>query len=141
MSSPAREMPTATLELPCDRSAAFHARRWVMQQHLRWAFAGRGVVPHLFDDLVLCVSELVTTAAEARSTQIVLTLDSGPGAIRLTMIDRSPNSAVAARIRRDHGGHRTRIIDAVASRWGVDAAADGDVVWIEFAPDVAGSTR
>jgi hypothetical protein len=133
-------MPTTTLELPCDRSAAFHARRWVMQQHLRWAFAGRGVVPHLFDDLVLCVSELVTAAVEARSKQIVLTLDSGPGAIRLTMIDSSPDSAVAARIRRDGGGHRARIIDAVASRWGVDSTPDGDEIWIEFALDVAGST-
>jgi hypothetical protein len=112
-----------------------------MQQHLRWAFAGRGVVPHLFDDLVLCVSELVTSAVEARSSEIALTLHSSTGAIRLTMIDRSPGSAVAARIRRDGIGHRARIIDAVASSWGVAATPDGDQIWIEFALDVAGSTR
>ena len=112
-----------------------------MQQHLRWAFAGRGVVPHLFDDLVLCVSELVTTAVEARSSEIALTLASGAGVIRLTMIDRSPGGGVATRIRTGGSGHRARIIDAVASRWGVDTAPDGDEIWVEFALDVAGSKR
>jgi hypothetical protein len=134
-------MRSATLELPCDRSAAFHARRWVMQQHLRWAFAGRGAAQHLFDDLVLCVSELVTTAVEARSREVALTLDSDAGMVRLTMMDASPGGAVAVRIRRDGSGHRARIIDAVASRWGVDATPDGHVIWIEFALDVAGSAR
>ena len=112
-----------------------------MQQHLRWAFAGRGVVPHLFDDLVLCVSELVTTAVEARSNEIALTLASGAGVIRLTMIDRSPGAAVAARIRRNGDGHRARIIDAVASRWGVDATPEVSEIWVEFALDVARSAR
>jgi hypothetical protein len=112
-----------------------------MQQHLGWAFAGRGVDPHLFDDLVLCVSELVTTAVEARASRIALTLNSRAGAIRLTMIDRSPASDVATWIRQDRNGHRARIIDAVASRWGVNATPDGDQIWIEFAFEVAGSTR
>lgn len=112
-----------------------------MQQHLRWAFAGRGAVQHVFDDLVLCVSELVTMAVEARSSEVALTLDSDAGVIRLTMIDRSPSRAAAARIRRDGSDHRARIIDAVASRWGVDTTPDGDEIWIEFALDVAGSAR
>jgi len=132
-------MSRATLELPCDRSAAFHARRWVMQQHLRWAFAGRGAIQHLFDDLVLCVSELVTTAVEVHSSEIALTLDSGARVIRLAMLDRSPDRAAAERIRRDASSHRARIIDAVASRWGVDATPDGDEIWIEFALDASGS--
>jgi len=112
-----------------------------MQQHLRWAFAGRGAVQHLFDDLVLCVSELVTTAVEARSSAIELTLDSGAGMIRLAMLDRSPTGAAAERIRRDGTGHRARIIEAVASRWGVDPTPQGEEIWIEFALDVAGSPR
>lgn len=112
-----------------------------MQQHLRWAFAGRGAVQHLFDDLVLCVSELVTTAVEARSREVALALDSDAGVIRLTMTDRSPGGAAAARMRRDGNAHRARIIEAVASRWGVDSTPDGDEIWIEFALDVAGSAR
>jgi hypothetical protein len=112
-----------------------------MQQHLRWAFAGRGAVQHLFDDLVLCVSELVTTAVEARSSDIALTLDSGAGVIRLAMVDRSPGGAAIDGIRRDSNGHRARIIEAVASRWGVDSTPAGDEIWVEFALGVAGSTR
>jgi hypothetical protein len=112
-----------------------------MQQHLRWAFAGRGAVQHLFDDLVLCVSELVTTAVETRLSAVELRLDNDAGTIRLTMTDRSPGGLAAARIRRDGNGHRARIIDAVASRWGVENTPEGDEIWIEFALDVAGSAR
>jgi anti-sigma regulatory factor (Ser/Thr protein kinase) len=112
-----------------------------MQQHLRWAFAGRGTVQHLFDDLVLCVSELVTTAVEAGSSEIALTLNSLADVIRLSMLDRSPDGAAAERIRRDGRGHRARIIDAVASNWGVDSTPKGEEIWVEFALDVAGSTR
>ena len=111
-----------------------------MQQHLRWAFAGRGAVQHLFDDLVLCVSELVTTAVEAESSEIALTLDSRADVIRLAMLDRSPDGRAAAQIRRGGSGHRARIIDAVASRWGVDSRPGGNEIWIEFALHVAGST-
>jgi hypothetical protein len=112
-----------------------------MQQHLRWAFAGRGAVRHLFDDLVLCVSELVTTAVEAGSTEIALTLDTSAGVIRLAMTDRSPDGGAGVRLRQDGAGHRTRIIDAVASRWGVESTPGGEEIWVEFTLDVAGSAR
>jgi hypothetical protein len=134
-------MPTATLDLPSDRSAAFHARRWVMQQHLRWAFAGRGGPDHLFDDLVLCVSELVTTAVEANATDIPLILDSEADAIRLAMVDRSPGGAAGELVRHGDGGPRTRIIDAVATRWGVDPGPRGQEIWVEFALAPAGGHR
>lgn len=109
-----------------------------MQQHLRWGFAGRGALQHLFDDLVLCVSELVTTAVEAGSTTILLTLDSNARAVRLAMIDQAPDSVIAAQIRRSGNGHRARIIEAVASRWGVTPGPAANEIWIEF--DLAGST-
>jgi hypothetical protein len=109
-----------------------------MEQHLRWAFAGRGALQHLFDDLVLCVSELVTTAVEAGSSRIKLTLDSTAGAVRLAMIDLSPESAVATQIRRSGNGHRARIIEAVASRWGVEPDPAPTGIWVEF--DLTGPT-
>lgn len=138
---PPRGMRTTRLELPCDRSAAFHARRWVMQQHLRWAFAGRGAGRHLFDDLVLCVSELVTSAVEAQSSEIALTLNSRAGVVRLAMMDRTPDGRAAERLRSEANGHRARIIDAIASRWGVDSTPNGDEIWVEFAHNVANSTH
>jgi hypothetical protein len=125
-------MSTATVELPCDRAAAHRARRWVMEQHLRWGFAGRGALQHLFDDLVLCVSELVTTAVEAGSSSIALTLDNTASVVRLVMTDRSPDSSVAAHIRSSGNGHRARIIDAVASRWGVEPEPAANEIWLEF---------
>jgi hypothetical protein len=103
-----------------------------MEQHLRWAFAGRGALQHLFDDLVLCVSELVTTAVEAGSSTISLTLDSTANALRLAMTDRSPDSRVAAQIHSSGNGHRARILDAVASRWGVGPDPTTGEIWIEF---------
>ena len=104
-----------------------------MQQHLRWQFAGRGP-EHLFDDLVLCVSELVTTAIEAHSASIVLSLDSTADAVRLSMFDHSPDADAAARMQADDNTHRARIIEAVATRWGVDSVPDdGDEIWVEFA--------
>lgn len=109
-----------------------------MQQHLRWRFAGRGRPEHLFDDLVLCVSELVTTAVEVAATSILLSLDSSADAIRLAMIDRSPDSAAATRMQAHGTNHRARIIDAVATRWGVARSSDGDEIWVEFALGSAG---
>jgi len=128
-------MPTATLDLACDRSAAYHARRWVMQQHLRWVFAGRGGLEHLFDDIVLCISELVTTAVEANSSDISLSLQSDAGRIRLSMVDHSDDAPAVRRIRREDTGRRVRIIDAVATRWGVQGDPDSHEIWIEFALD------
>lgn len=104
-----------------------------MQQHLRWQFAGRGP-EHLFDDLVLCVSELVTTAVEANSSSIVLSLDSTADAVRLSMVDHSPDAVAATRMQQHTNDHRARIIDAVATRWGVDSVPDdGGEIWVEFA--------
>lgn len=105
-----------------------------MQQHLRWGFAGRGGLQHLFDDLVLCVSELVTTAVEAHAGTISLTLDSSAQAVRLAMTDHSPDSTAATNLRTGSNCHRARIIDAVANRWGIDANPGGDEIWIEFDP-------
>lgn len=112
-----------------------------MQQHLRWAFAGRGAGEHLFDDLVLCVSELVTTAVEAGASVVSLILDRSRNVVRLAMIDHSAEKLAVERIRRGGGGHRARIIDAVASSWGVDTTPAGAEIWIEFTLDVAGSAR
>jgi hypothetical protein len=109
-----------------------------MQQHLRRAFAGRGGFQHLFDDLVLCVSELVTSAVEAGSAGISLTLASTAQSVRLAMLDQSPHSDIAAQIQRNGNGHRARIIEAVASRWGVSPGPTADEIWIEF--DLTGST-
>jgi hypothetical protein len=108
-----------------------------MEHHLRSSFAGRGAFQHIFDDLVLCVSELVTTAVEAGSSTISLTLDNTASAVRLAMTDRSPDSAVVAQMRRSGNGHRARIIDTVASRWGAEADPAGNEIWIEF--DLAGT--
>lgn len=127
-----RGMTTATLELTCDPSAAFHARRWVMQQHLRWAFAGRGGLQHLFDDIVLCVSELVTTAVEADSTRVSVSLDSNADRIRLCMTDHSADAPAVRRIRQEDSGRRVRILDAVATRWGVHTDPETCEIWIEF---------
>jgi len=39
----------------------------------------------------------------------------------------------------DGNTHRARIIEAVATRWGVDSVPDdGDEIWVEFALTAAG---
>ena len=94
-------------------------------------FAGR---PFL-DDLLLCVSELVTNAVLHAGPPIRVVARSAGGTTRVEVGD---GSRVAPKRRvvdaRSPSGRGLHLIDELASSWGVDLRADGKIVWFEFAP-------
>jgi anti-sigma regulatory factor (Ser/Thr protein kinase) len=79
----------------------------------------------------LLTSELVTNAVVHATTEIMLRVEADPSLVRVEVTD---TGAGRPAIRRpDVGGYGLRIVDRLASRWGVDpAGASGKVVWFEL---------
>jgi anti-anti-sigma factor len=113
-----------TLDLPADATAPRLARAAVAE--------ALGDHPRR-DDLLLCVSEVVTNAVlHARSTsQLQLrAIDDG---IVVEVTDHDPTLPT----RRQHDlqaptGRGLHLLDALTSSWGTSPHPDGKVVWFEF---------
>jgi two-component sensor histidine kinase len=115
------------LELESGPDAAIRAR-----DEVRRLLGGR-IDAELLLDLLLVVSELVTNSLRygpGGEIQVDLAL-ADDGSIRGEIADRG-SGEVAIRQNADHGGgFGLRIVDAVATRWGVH---DGSThVWFEIA--------
>lgn len=107
--------------------------------------AGRRAIEALVGDAdddtrtsaTLVTSELVTNAVQAASSCVL----SGwylrdPGAIRIEVTDSSPGLPVMRELASPVvGGHGLRIVDQLATRWGVTTDESGKTVWAEI--DVA----
>lgn len=95
--------------------------------------------PDLLEDALLLVSELVTNAVLHGQADVVLRVRADPPGIRVSVHDagngwpelRGPDSNHHA-----VGGRGLRIVDAVASSWGVEPSdpLPGKVVWFELHP-------
>jgi serine/threonine-protein kinase RsbW len=87
------------------------------------------------DDVQLVVSELVTNSCvhadvpTGRSIRLLATV--GDGALRLEVRDSGLDGAVALRTPGGDGGFGLHIVEALATRWGIDHS-DGTVVWCEL---------
>jgi anti-sigma regulatory factor (Ser/Thr protein kinase) len=83
---------------------------------------------------ILVTSELVTNAIQAASSCIM----SGwflpdPGAIRIEVTDSSPDLPVMREWASPLvGGHGLRIVDQLATRWGVSINESSKTVWAEI---------
>ncbi len=122
----ARRDRQATLDVPAAPQSAGAARRFVQAQLDDWDLAVDE------DGVVLMVSELVTNAGlHADSEATVRLVDLG----HCLRIEVSDSSTTPIQLRPhqtgSEAGRGLRIVDALASRWGVDAAADGKTVWFE----------
>jgi anti-sigma regulatory factor (Ser/Thr protein kinase) len=112
---------------PAERDAPTTARHFVADVLNRW-----GHSQALLEDATLVVTELATNAVlHARSAFGVEIGPHGAG-VRISVRDASH-----ARPRlRDNGmaasGRGLRLIDAIATRWGVDMTGDGKIVWAEL---------
>ena len=83
---------------------------------------------------VLLANELVTNAVEHSNGSAYLDAAVQPRAIRLAVTDSStvvprPNTGVGDL---DERGRGLLLIDALASRWGVQSQPDGKTVWCEL---------
>lgn len=118
--------------LPCTASSAGVARKLTTERCKQW---GR---PSLCSDLALVVTELVANAVRHAGTDITVRLSRLGDGVRLEVADGShrplrPRSAAVY----DEGGRGLQLVDALSTRYGVEAESDGKLVWAELYPPVS----
>jgi anti-sigma regulatory factor (Ser/Thr protein kinase) len=118
------------LTLAGDSVAPAAARQFVRQsgldQRLR---ADRG------DDLELLVSELVTNVVRHAGTDMVLTLRADSEQVCLSVEDLSSQMPQMRENPGETGGWGLRLVDQLASRWGITRTSSGKRVWVLLARD------
>lgn len=104
------------------------ARHWLVDQ-----LTGVGRHRNL-DDAATCLSELASNVVDHTDNGFEVTLSDGDGAIRVEVTDCDRRPPLVRRI--DPYSDRGRglvIVEALASRWGVEDPADeGKTVWFEL---------
>jgi anti-sigma regulatory factor (Ser/Thr protein kinase) len=83
------------------------------------------------DDVVLCVSELVTNAVLHARTAGVLRLFVGADGVRIEVDDESPAPPRLSTEHRVAGGRGLHIVDQLAASWGHASRPGGKTVWAE----------
>lgn len=125
----------ARTSLAADPRSAGSARRFVREVLDRWDCT------ELLDLVTLLVSELVTNAVVHAGTDVDVAVRLVPDAVRVEVTDRDlslpvPRQAAPG----DSSGRGLALIEALASRWGVDQRDDagGKTLWFEVPrPDLA----
>ncbi|MCU1501136.1 MAG: hypothetical protein JWM12_490 [Ilumatobacteraceae bacterium] len=104
---------------------------------VRRAVAAHFATSSRLDDLLLCVSEVVTNAVLHAERPIRVVAETTNGGIRVEVTDCSDVMPVR-RSPDDHSptGRGLLLLDALTSEWGVEPALNGKTVWfvIEGAP-------
>jgi anti-sigma regulatory factor (Ser/Thr protein kinase) len=124
----------ADLRLSVDASSPRQARSFVAEQLRDWHYDEETV-----EIVELLTSELVTNVFRHANGPSDLTVDADGSGVRVGVSDLEE----AGPIRRfqpptAESGHGIAIVEALASRWGVDAhPSGGKTVWFRAAPDAA----
>ena len=116
-------MDSFSIELPADAGTPRLARQ---------AVAAHVLGHPRCDDLLLCVSEVVTNAVLHARSPSVMTVTVDGDRVRVEVVDRDPTLPV----RRAHDVHAPTgrgllLLDDLAAAWGAEARAPGKVVWFE----------
>lgn len=116
-----------TMQLARATTTPREARRAVAQRCAGW--------PRL-DDLLLCVSEVVTNAVLHARSAPTLTVAMDDARVRVEVHDTDPSPP----IRRHRSllastGRGLLLLDDLADGWGTAPAAGGKVVWFELVAD------
>jgi anti-sigma regulatory factor (Ser/Thr protein kinase) len=119
----------AELRMLPDPSAPAYVRGW-----LRDMLQGSGLSDELVSDALLVVDELVTNAVMHADTPIVVTLEHSSDACRCVVSDRGITGSLPRLVERADGtGRGLRVVNAVASAWGVERSEAGTTVWADIA--------
>ncbi|MFJ7200023.1 MULTISPECIES: ATP-binding protein [unclassified Streptomyces] len=125
-----------------ERRSVPLVRQFVRETLVDWACEARA------DDVLLCVSELVTNAVlhgvpPGRGFRLHLYLEPDDGILRIEVQDSGGGEVRLADSWADsgeEGGRGLRLVAAFADKWGVGERSPGKVVWCEFEV-VAGAGR
>jgi anti-sigma regulatory factor (Ser/Thr protein kinase) len=118
-----------TITLPAALRAPARARAWVAEH-------AADLAPSLLQDALLVISELVTNAVRHGRPEIVVSLRRTPQGLRVAVQDAGPALPAPARTTAPDvpSGRGLLIVEATATRWGVDPAwpGPGKTVWVEL---------
>jgi two-component sensor histidine kinase len=90
------------------------------------------------DDILLCLSELVTNAIQAECERLIVELSVDDTRVRLAVTDDGSGWPVLQRpAPAEPSGRGLMIVDALACTWGVEPAGSSKRVWAEV-PSAAG---
>ena len=92
------------------------------------------VFPHVVDDAMLLVSEVVTNAVKHGSAPIRLQIDLDRAGIVVAVDDANPTLPRTRRIdNRRHSGRGLVLVQSLATDWGVRRTRNGKQVWVRLA--------
>ncbi len=119
--------------LPCTAMSAAVARKLTTERCLEWG------IPSMCSDLAVVVSELVANAVRHAGTDITVRLSRLGDGVRVEVADgsRRPLRPRAATLV-DEGGRGLLLVDALSTRYGVEAERNGKLVWAELQPEATG---
>lgn len=101
---------------------------------VRRVFAAEFAGCSYLDDLLLCLSELVTNAVLHAAPPIRIVARAIGGTTRVEVADGSVVAPVRRNVDgRSPSGRGLHLIDQLSSSWGVDVRPDGKTVWFEIA--------
>jgi anti-sigma regulatory factor (Ser/Thr protein kinase) len=110
-----------------EANAPAHARQW-----LREMLTGFSSPRELLDDTLIVVDELVSNSVRHAATPIVVTLEYASGVCRCAVTDRCTSGPLPRLLERaDGSGRGLRIVNAIASSWGVERSNAGTTVWVQ----------
>jgi GAF domain-containing protein/anti-sigma regulatory factor (Ser/Thr protein kinase) len=123
----ATRLEQRAMSLSSAIDAASQARHFVQEALADWGLAA------LADDAALVVSELVTNAVLHGGPPVEVRVKPVIGGVRIDARDGSRVSPVRPLASTETmTGRGIALVEAVASRWGVDQLADGKAVWCEI---------
>lgn len=95
--------------------------------------------PHVFQNLELLVSELVTNSVRHADvnddSDVTLKVRISPDTVSIEVIDPGAGfvAPTSPRPRQGEGGYGLYLVDQLARRWGVDRLDQGTRVWFDLA--------
>ncbi len=124
----------AVLVLPADRAAP-----WAGRRHLEAVCRALELTSAVVDVALVLVSELVTNAVLHGQGSPRLSIEAGPdGALCVGVGDDDSRHPVVQEVDEDSlGGRGLRLLESLASRWGVRPEPPGKVVWFELDSEAA----
>ncbi|MEO6712375.1 MAG: SpoIIE family protein phosphatase [Mycobacteriales bacterium] len=119
-----------TRRLPPTPASVSLARRFVRQLLAEWHVADGTAA-----DVELALSEIVTNAARHSEDTLDLRLSCTPEVVRFSVSDSSHRmpGVIETADNDSTAGRGLHLVDAVATRWGIESDGLGKTVWCEFA--------